>query len=204
MHYIENIVSIMKNNLSSDHIELLTPAELAKRLRVSPITLRKWADKGLLQSKTTLGGHRRYPLSEVERLLQLHSQPNNSLIQIMIVDDDLFVSAILQEFLSGLSTSIVVEIANDGFAAGRKLTTFMPNIILLDLMMPGMNGFEVCRQIKNDPSTAQIRVIAMTGYPTEENIKLILSAGAEACLAKPVDHGELLAALNLPQGLAII
>lgn len=189
----------MKNNLSATDSEPLTPAELAKRLGVSPITLRKWANMGLLRSQTTVGGHRRYPLSEVERLLQRQSQPSNSQLQIMIVDDDPFVSTILQDFLSGLSKSIVVEIANDGFAAGRKLATFMPGIILLDLMMPGMNGFEVCRQIKNDPSTAQIRVIAMTGYPTEENIKQILSAGAEACIAKPVDHSELLAVLITPQ-----
>lgn len=193
----------MKNNLSATDAELLTPAELAKRLRVSPITLRKWANMGLIQSHTTLGGHRRYPLSEVERLLRRDSLPRNSRLQIMIVDDDPFVSAILRDFLSNLSTSIVVEIASDGFAAGRKLATFMPDIILLDLMMPGMNGFEVCRQIKSESTTAQIRVIAMTGYPTEENIKRILSAGAEGCLAKPVDHGELLAALNLTQHLAL-
>lgn len=194
----------MKNSSSLADTEFFTPAELAKRLRVSPITLRKWANMGLLQCHTTLGGHRRYPLSEVERLLQRHSQPGNPPLQIMIVDDDPFVSAILQDFLSGLVTPIAVEVANDGFAAGRKLASFMPDIVLLDLMMPGMNGFEVCRQIKNDPATAQIRVIAMTGYPTEENVRQIVSAGAEACLTKPVDHGELLAVLNLPQSLALI
>jgi two-component system cell cycle response regulator len=65
-------------------------------------------------------------------------------------------------------------------------------------MMPGMDGFEVCRRVKNDPATATIRVIAMTGYPTEENIKRILAAGAESCMTKPVDHAELLAVLDLP------
>jgi len=183
-------------------MDLLTPAEAAKRLSVSPITLRKWADKGLIQAQITLGGHRRYLLSEVERLLQRHSPPDDSPLQVMIVDDDPFVSALLQEILSNLSTPMRVEIANDGFAAGRKLTTFMPDIILLDLMMPGLDGFEVCRRIKNDPATAQIRVIAMTGYPTEENIQRILSAGAEACLAKPVDHSALLTALKPPLSLS--
>lgn len=186
----------MKKNLLSADAELLTPAELAKRLRVSPITLRKWADKGLIQSQTTLGGHRRYPLSEVERLLQ-RKESNHSRLRIMIVDDDPFVSAVLQEFLTGRHPSIAVEVAGDGFAAGRKLATFTPDIVLLDLMMPGLNGFEVCRHIKDDPATTQIRVIAMTGYPTEENITRILSAGAEACLSKPVDTGKLLAAINL-------
>lgn len=180
-------------------MNLLTPTEAATRLSVSPITLRKWADKGLIKVITTLGGHRRYPLAEVERLLRRQSHQGESPLKIMIVDDDRFVSEILQEFLSSLSLTVVVEIANDGFEAGRKLTIFMPDIILLDLMMPGLNGFDVCQRVKKDPATARIRVIAMTGYPTEENIKRILSAGAEACLAKPVEHSELLAALNLSE-----
>lgn len=187
----------MKKNSPSVDVELLTPAELAKRLRVSPITLRKWADKGLLQSQTTLGGHRRYPLSEVERLLQ-RKESSPSKLRIMIVDDDSFVSAVLQEFLTNLNPSIAVEIAGDGFVAGRKLVIFKPDIVLLDLMMPGLNGFEVCHQIKSDPTTDQIRVIAMTGYPTQENIERILSAGAEVCLSKPLDTSQLLAVLNLP------
>lgn len=187
----------MKKFATNYNVDFLTPTEVSKRLRVSPLTLRKWADKGLIQAITTLGGHRRYPLGEVERLLQRHSQPNVSPLHIMIVDDDLFVSEVLQEFLTNLSTPVVVEIANNGFEAGRKLTTFRPDIILLDLMMPGMDGLDVCHRVKDDPSTAKIRVIAMTGYPTEANIKRILSAGAEACLSKPVDHAELLTALNL-------
>lgn len=191
------------NKISPDpDLKLLTPADAAKRLVVSPITLRLWAEKGLIQARTTLGGHRRYPLSEVNRVLQRQGHPNVAPPRIMIVDDDPFVSAVLREFLTGLSASVEVGIANDGFAAGRQVVTFMPDIILLDLMMPGMDGFEVCHQIKKDPSTERIRVIAMTGYLTEENVTRVLSAGAEACLAKPVDHGELLAALNLPLGLA--
>jgi excisionase family DNA binding protein len=189
----------MKKFATTPDVDLLTPNEAAKRLSVSPITLRKWADKGLIQVITTLGGHRRYPWSEVERLLQRKGLPAGSPTKIMIVDDDLFVSEVLQEYLTSLSTPIVVEIANNGFEAGRKLTAFMPDFILLDLMMPGMDGFDVCQRVKEDPATAKIRVIAITGYPTEENIKRILSAGAEACLAKPVDHAELLAALNLPE-----
>lgn len=176
----------------------LTPDEAAKRLGVSPITLRKWAGKGLIQARTTPGGHRRYPLSEVTKLLQSQNSPASSPTRIMIVDDDPVVSGVLQEFLSNLATPLTVTIANDGFEAGRKLFTFMPDIIVLDLIMPGLDGFEVCRRVKNDPKTAKIRMIAMTGYPTQENIKRILSEGAEACLAKPIDSAELLAALNLP------
>lgn len=187
----------MKNILSNSETAVLTPTEAAKHLGVSPITLRKWSEKGLIQSITTLGGHRRYPVSEVERLRQGQNNAVQNTTKIMIVDDDLFLSKILQEFLLNLEIQIKVEIANDGFEAGRKFAIFKPDIILLDLKMPGMDGFEVCRRIKNEPANSKTRVIAMTGYPSQENISRILSEGAEACLSKPVEHSELLAALNL-------
>ena len=176
---------------------LLTPAEAARRLRVAPVTLRMWADKGLLRSHVTAGGHRRYPESEVERLLKMSEVTSKSSAKIMIVDDDTFTAEILQDFLSDLASPPVIEVAHDGFEAGRKLLEFQPDIILLDLMMPGLDGFSVCHQVKNDRTTAHIRIIAITGQASEENIKRILSEGAEACLAKPVDHTELLATLKL-------
>jgi len=191
----------MKNVTPISDFDLLSPNEAAKRLSVSPITLRNWADKGLIRAVTTLGGHRRYPLREVERLLKRQHLPDGSPTRIMIVDDDRFLAEILQESLSNVSAPVVVEIANDGFEAGRKLSTFMPDIILLDLMMPGLDGFEVCRAVKNDSATANARVIAITGYPSEENIKRILAAGAEHCLPKPINFDDLLAALNLTHAL---
>lgn len=180
------------------NMKLLTPTEAARYLGVSPITLRKWSEKGLIQSLTTLGGHRRYPINEVERLRQGQEKTRPSTMQILIVDDDKFLPIILQEFLVNLNMPVVVQIAHDGFDAGRKLIDFKPDIILLDLMMPGMDGFEVCRRIKSDPATSMIRVVAMTSYHSNENIEKILSIGAEACLAKPVEHSELLDVINRP------
>jgi len=183
--------------MSNTTPEFLTPAEAAHRLRVSPITLRSWAEKGLIQVQVTAGGHRRYPLAEIERLLQRQRQPENSPLRIMVVDDDPFILALLQKFLSSQVTPVSIETANDGFEAGRKLASFKPDVLLLDLMMPKMDGFDVCRQIKNDPATAFIRVIAMSGNPDQENVERILSLGAETCLSKPIDTAELLTTLGL-------
>ena len=63
---------------------------------------------------------------------------------------------------------------------------------MLDLMMPGMKGTEVCRQIKQTPGLDRVRVIAMSGYLTAENEAQLLAAGAECCIAKPVDGAALL------------
>lgn len=174
---------------------LLTPAETAKRLRVSPVTLRLWADKGLLRVHATAGGHRRYPLSEVERLLRGPGAAGDSGLRIMIVDDDPIIVDILRDFLLNESGVAAVEIAHDGFEAGRKLLAFKPDAILLDLMMPGLDGFDVCRRIKNDPATAATRIIAVSGQASEKNMRRIIAEGAEACLPKPVDHDLLRASL---------
>ena len=101
--------------------------------------------------------------------------------------------------LSLASGDVKVELAYDGFEAGQKIEIFQPNIVLLDLMMPGLDGYEVCHRIKQDPRTKSIRIIAMTGYPTEENKEHILSEGAEICLAKPLNREQLLGLLGLGQ-----
>jgi excisionase family DNA binding protein len=170
----------------------LSPAEAARLLLVSPVTLRTWAQKGLLPSETTPGGHRRFLRRDVEQFLRDRKvQRLNSPPRVLVVEDDVQMMDYLLELLPEMSHPLVVETAHDGFEAGSKLLSFAPDVMLLDLMMPGMNGFDVCHRVKSDPATAAIRVIAMTGYPTEENIRKILAAGAEHCLSKPVDVGQL-------------
>ena len=63
--------------------------------------------------------------------------------------------------------------------------------------MPGMDGYEVCRNLKADPNTRSLRIIAMTGYATAENIARIIKEGAEACLAKPLKAQELFSLLGI-------
>ncbi len=172
----------------------LNPAETARLLLVSPVTLRAWAQKGLLPSETTPGGHRRFLRRDVEKFLRsrgMGQHQEDTPLRVLIVEDDSMVREYLTELLEGLSRPLVVETARDGFEAGGKLLSFTPHVVLLDLMMPGMDGFEVCQRIKSQPTTAAIRIIAVTGYPSEENIQKILAAGAEACLSKPIDEALL-------------
>jgi len=170
----------------------LTPTEAARLLLVSPITVRAWAQKGLLPSETTPGGHRRFRLEEVERFKRSREESRHPRpLRVLIVEDDAMMRDYLVELLDSLSPTVECEEAGDGFEAGRKVESFSPDVVLLDLMMPGMDGFEVCRRIKEDPKTSAIRVLAMTGYPSDEFSERILRAGAETCLAKPIDQDEL-------------
>ncbi len=173
----------------------LTPNEAAALLMVAPATLRVWADKGLLKALTTAGGHRRFLRDELERFR--HDQGLDSRVQrILIVDDEAPLARYLSALLSGFA-GVTTCTASEGFSAGRLVQTFRPHTLLLDLMMPGLDGFQVCEQIKSDPTTRSTRVIAMTGYPSAENVERILAAGAEACLSKPLDEDRLLEMLKL-------
>ena len=179
----------------------LTPSEVAKLLLVSPVTVRQWAQKGWLKAELTGGGHRRFLRYEVERFafergLTLHAQSSDEL-RVLIVDDDRQFSNYLLELLSIENGVKAVEVAHDGFEAGLKVPNFNPNIILLDLMMPGMDGFTVCRHLKEQPATRAIRILAMSGYLTDENRQRILDAGAESCMAKPFEHAELFNKLGI-------
>jgi putative two-component system response regulator len=86
-----------------------------------------------------------------------------------------------------------VRDAADGPSAIQECATFRPDLILLDIMMPGMNGFEVCRHIKATPETRLTPVVLVTGLTTTEDRITGINAGADDFLSKPIDLNELLA-----------
>jgi excisionase family DNA binding protein len=180
----------------------LTPNQTAALLMVAPATLRVWADKGLLKAHTTAGGHRRFMREDIERFRlerqQNGGEPREAGQRILIVDDETAITRYLSALLEGCDGARTA-IANDGFTAGHLVHAFRPDVVLLDLMMPGLDGFQVCRQIKSDAATRHIRVIAMTGFPTPENHQRIIAAGALHCLDKPLEEASLLGLLDLSE-----
>ena len=180
--------------------DLLTPSQTAALLGVSPVTVRLWARTGKLASHTTPGGHRRFDALELATFarrygLRLHSDPSGGM-RVLIVEDDPQFASFLNQALTLLTPTPEIEHAYEGFEAGRRLQRFQPDLVLLDLMLPGIDGFAICQRLRQDPETEHIRIIAMTGYDTPENHARILAAGAETCLAKPFRVSELLEAVN--------
>ncbi|MBZ0071675.1 MAG: response regulator [Gammaproteobacteria bacterium] len=180
-----------------------TPNEVAQLFMVSPVTVRQWAQKGLLHAALTAGGHRRFLHQELIRFAEERgltpNWPVNGGKHVLIVEDDLHFGEFLQAFLGGRPGVDGVEIATNGFEAGRRVETLHPDIVLLDLTMPGLDGFTICHRLKGDRGTRDIRVIAMSGAPTTDNVQRILAAGAEACLPKPIDTYRLLELLHLDE-----
>lgn len=179
----------------------LAPGQVAEMLMVSPATVRHWASKGTLGSVATPGGHRRFLQHEVERFARENDltlqPPADGTLRVLIVDDDEQVSTYLTRFLDQFDANVSSMTAHDGYTAGRLVQTFRPHVVLLDLMMPGLNGFDVCAQIKDDPSLKATRVITMTGFYDNENVQRALDAGAECCIEKPFDQNQLKSLLGL-------
>ena len=189
----------------SKHKTHLTPNEVAELLMVNPVTVRQWAARGLLRSLTTPGGHRRFLLRDVEEFARSRGSapaPRSSGRpgRVLIVGDDVQLGLSIAEMIGSRDANIAIEIAHDGFEAGLKVESFRPHALLLDLMMPGMDSYEVCRRLRARPTLNHVRIVAMTGFPSPENVERIMTAGADACLPKPLDSERLLAELGLSAG----
>ena len=112
--------------------------------------------------------------------------PSNRQNLILVVDDLPENALVLKSFLAPLGYR--VESACEGEVALEMIATDPPDVILLDLMMPGMDGFEVCRRIKQDPETQHIPVIIVTGMSDRDSNVKAVEAGADDFLIKPFDR----------------
>jgi excisionase family DNA binding protein len=166
--------------------DFLTPNQVANLLMVSPVTVRQWAQKGMLQAQTTAGGHRRFTMDSVRQFARERGiDLPNATDRLLIVDDNRQFNDFLAVLFATEFPGLEVLTAYDGFEAGRLVQQFKPTVVLLDVMMPGIDGLEVCRSLKGDPQTQDIRVVAMTGFHTPELQKKMLAAGAQVLLSKP-------------------
>ena len=109
---------------------------------------------------------------------------------ILIVDDNVQNAELLEAYLEPLEAKI--RIAVDGVDALEKIAQKPPDIILLDIMMPRMSGFEVCRRLKNDPKTGDIPVIMVTALNEYGDIERGIDCGTDDFISKPVNKLELL------------
>jgi len=113
---------------------------------------------------------------------------------ILLVDDDAKNRRLIEAVLSGDDRSIIT--ANDGQQALAKVAEKQPDMILLDLMMPVMNGLDVLRKLKSDAATASIPVIMITGFDDGATRTRVLEAGASEVICKPMNRLELLTRVN--------
>jgi len=170
--------------------------QAAKTCSVDRSTMHRWVKSGKIKSYSTPGGHKRILIKDLKNWLKENQIPikineiKEKNTKILIVDDDISVQTYLKKMLSGIF--IDIEVASDGFQAGIKLIQFKPDLILLDLFMPNMDGFEVCKTVKENPSTHKTKILIMTGHGTKENYNKAILLGADAFLSKPSSKKEII------------
>ncbi len=172
---------------------------IAKLLDVYPTTVANWIDHGKLKAFTTPGGHRRVNGKNLLEFLKKYKMPvpeelispeSHNKKKVLIVDDDPKVLKSIAIVLKKKTKKYTVFTATDGFEAGQAVIELKPDLMILDIMLPGIDGFKVCLTTRK--KNKEIKIIAVTGYHDEKNKKKIMSSGADAYLTKPINIDELL------------
>ena len=118
--------------------------------------------------------------------------------RVLIIDDN-HESASTLSMLLGKVWQHQVETARDGLAALEKIARIKPDVILLDIVLPGLSGYEIAQRIRGLPGGESILLIALTGYGQEEDRRKSIAAGFDLHLVKPVSLETLEAALRHPK-----
>lgn len=163
--------------------------DIAKHCQVDITTVISWTKDGSLKAYKTKGGHRRIIKEHLVEFLNKYNMPISFSKKILIVDDDASIRMALKEFFE--SKGYIVDLADDGFKAGTIFEAKRPDVIIMDIVMPGANGIAACKHIREIEGKKKTKIIVLTGYPSKENLRKAKKAGANKCIAKPVKNEEL-------------
>jgi len=111
--------------------------------------------------------------------------------RILIADDEPTIVDLIREILQEGSNKYQIESAIDGAETLHKVETFKPDLLILDIKMPKLDGFEVCRRLKGNPTTKDIPILVITGFAGKNSQEKMLELGANHCLMKPLRIDEL-------------
>jgi CheY-like chemotaxis protein len=182
---------------------LLSPPRIAAMLQMNAAAVIKWVDAGKLKSYRTPGGQRRILARELVRFLAEVGMPIPRTLlgaarrRLLVVDDDARQLAAYKRFFKRYAHAVDGLFIDNGIEALLRVGMFFPTLVVLDYLMPNLDGVEVCRRIKAFPETEATRVVLVSGHLTAEVEKQALAAGAERCLSKPADTGILLDVLGV-------
>ncbi len=180
--------------------KIFTTGEAAQVCKVSQQTIIRCFDSGRLSGFRVPGSKfRRIPRAELIRFMQTNGIPLDPLEggrkRILIVDDDPAVNELLVDVLSR-EGSFEVETAMTGYEAGLLTESFKPHLMILDYMLPDINGNVVCERIKGRESTKDTSIIFISGVVDEREVRGLLDAGADDFIRKPFDIDALVERIN--------
>ena len=175
---------------------VFTTGEAAKICKVSQQTIIRCFDSGQLKGFRVPGSRfRRIPRESLYRFMKDNNIPTDALEsgrrRILIVDDDQAVVDLISDVLAA-DARFETRVVNNGFGAGMQAKEYHPDLIVLDVMLPDINGQAVCELIRQDPTMAEIKIICISGMIEEDKIADLRTSGADDFLHKPLDIDELI------------
>lgn len=176
--------------------EYLSTRQAALRLGVSLGTVQNMVESGALEAWKTAGGHRRIPVSSVEALLARRrammpsTNDGSAPLDILIAEDDPTLQALYRMTMESWQLPIKLRIVSNGFDGLVQVGQRTPNIMIADLMMPGMDGFEMIRQLRQNPDLSRMDIIVVSAIDRQEITDRSLPADITV-FGKPIPFHEL-------------
>jgi excisionase family DNA binding protein len=187
--------------------ELYTTHDVSKLLQVDASTVSKWIDKGILMAYRTPGGHRRVRAPDLRTFLVAHQMPvpeelGSGIVDLLVVDDEKPVLDAIKRAFRPYQQQVRLKTTTSSIEALLMLSEEKPHGLIVDLTMPDLDGFELCRAIRSRKSLEGVRIITITARHTQDVVEKSLKAGAVACLAKPVEVNQVLEVFRVPIALS--
>jgi excisionase family DNA binding protein len=176
--------------------ELFTTGEAADICRVSQQTIIRCFDSGRLEGFRVPGSRfRRIPRNSLMKFMKENAIPLDGMEsgkkKVLIVDDDAEIVDLLVEVLTR-DGRFDVKTATSGYEAGIRTQQFRPDCILLDYMLPDVNGNVVCHTIRRNPEFENIKIIIVSGVIKQDEIDQLLKSGAQDFIKKPFEINDLI------------
>jgi excisionase family DNA binding protein len=175
---------------------VFTTGEAAKICKVSQQTIIRCFDNGQLKGFRVPGSRfRRIPREALYKFMKDNGIPTDALEsgkrKVLLVDDDAELVELMNKVLDE-DGRFEVRIASNGFDAGMMVKEYRPDMIVLDVMLPDINGKEVCQRVRADVTLEDVRILCISGMIEEDKIQELRLSGADDFLHKPFDIEELI------------
>ena len=175
---------------------VFTTGEAAKICKVSQQTIIRCFDSGQLKGFRVPGSRfRRIPRDQLFVFMRDNGIPTDALEsgkrKVLVVDDDRDLVELIVDVLER-DGRFETRTVNNGFDAGMMVKEYRPDLIVLDVMLPDINGKEVCQRVRNDSSLDEVKIICISGMVEENKISELKAAGANDFLQKPFDTEKLI------------
>ncbi len=175
---------------------VFTTGEAAKICKVSQQTIIRCFDSGGLKGFRVPGSRfRRIPREHLYAFMKENNIPTDALEsgkrKVLVVDDDRDLVELLVDVLER-DGRFETRAVNNGFEAGMMVKEYRPDLIVLDVMLPDINGKDVCVRVRNDKSLEAVKIICVSGMVEEDKIEELRRAGANDFLAKPFETERLI------------